>query len=108
MRMPVLESVISGEWYQNFNYNPEWDFVQWGIYYWLNQEGMKEHSEKGSTEKLNKPGTYKPFDEPFEKTKQELMQKFLFLHQFFRLKYIQYYCTLRGDAHRISEKYQNE
>lgn len=63
--------------YECYDYNPEWDFINWGIYYWLNQEGMKEHSEKGSTEKLNKPGTYKPFDEPFEKTKQELMQKFL-------------------------------
>ena len=38
---------------------------------------MKEHNEKGSTEKLNKPGTYKPFDEPFEHIKQELMKKFL-------------------------------
>ena len=26
MRMPVLECVISGECYQNFNYNPEWDW----------------------------------------------------------------------------------
>ena len=63
--------------YECYDYNPEWDFVQWGIYYWLNQEGMKEHNEKGSTEKLNKPGTHKPFDEPFEHIKQELMKKFL-------------------------------
>ena len=63
--------------YECYDYNPEWDFVQWGIYYWLNQEGMKEHNEKGSTEKLNKSGTYKPFDEPFEHIKQELMKKFL-------------------------------
>ena len=26
MKLPVLESIISGEWYQNFNYNPEWDW----------------------------------------------------------------------------------
>ena len=63
--------------YECYDYNEEWDFVQWGIYYWLNQEGMKEHNEKGSTEKLNKPGTYKPFDAPFEDIKQELMKKYL-------------------------------
>jgi hypothetical protein len=38
---------------------------------------MKEHNLKGSTEKLNKPGTYKPFDEPFEALKQELVKKYL-------------------------------
>ena len=39
---------------------------------------MKEHLQKGSTEKLNKPGTFKPIDEPFEKIRNELMKKFLF------------------------------
>ena len=63
--------------YECYDYNEEWDFINWGIYYWLNQEGMKEHNEKGSTEKLNKPGTYKPFDAPFEDVKQELMKKYL-------------------------------
>lgn len=63
--------------YECYDYNQEWDFVEWGIYYWLNQEGIKELNEKGVTEKLNKPGTYKPFDEPFEHIKQELMKKFL-------------------------------
>lgn len=63
--------------YECYDYNEEWDFLNWGIYYWLNQEGMKEHNLKGSTEKLNKPGTYKPFDEPFEDVKQELMKKYL-------------------------------
>ena len=63
--------------YECYDYNEEWDFLNWGIYYWLNQEGMKEHNLKGSTEKLNKPGTYKPFDEPFEALKQELVKKYL-------------------------------
>ena len=63
--------------YECYYYNSEWDFINRGIYYWLNQEGMKEHTQNGTTEKLNKPGTFKPFDEPFENTKQELMKKFL-------------------------------
>ena len=63
--------------YECYDYNSEWDFINWGIYYWLNQEGMKEHTQNGTTEKLNKPGTFRPFDEPFENTKQELMKKFL-------------------------------
>ena len=62
--------------YECYDYNAEWDFINWGIYYWLNQEGMKEHLQKGSTEKLNKPGTFKPIDEPFEKIRNELMKKF--------------------------------
>lgn len=63
--------------YECYDYNQEWDFVEWGIYYWLNQEGIKGLNEKGVTEKLNRPGTYKPFSEPFENVKIELMKKYL-------------------------------
>ena len=63
--------------YECYDYNQEWDFVEWGIYYWLNQEGMKELLEKGATEKLNKPGSFKPINEPFEKIKSELVAKYL-------------------------------
>ena len=63
--------------YECYDYNSEWDFENWGIYYWLNQEGMQEHIQNGTTEKLNKPGTFKPFDEPFQKQKQELIKKFM-------------------------------
>jgi hypothetical protein len=38
---------------------------------------MKELLEKGATEKLNKPGTFKPINEPFEKIKSELVAKYL-------------------------------
>lgn len=63
--------------YECYDYNQEWDFVEWGIYYWLNEEGMKELLQKGATDKLNKSGTFKPIDEPFEEIKQELVKKFL-------------------------------
>ena len=62
--------------YECYDYNAEWDFINWGIYYWLNQKGMEELLKNGATDKLNKPGTFKPFDEPFEKIKRELMKKF--------------------------------
>ena len=62
--------------YECYDYNAEWDFINWGIYYWLNQKGMEELLKNGATDKLNKPGTFKPFDEPFEDLKHELMKKF--------------------------------
>jgi hypothetical protein len=37
---------------------------------------MEELLKNGATDKLNKPGTFKPFDEPFENIKRELMKKF--------------------------------
>jgi hypothetical protein len=52
--------------YECHPYNPEWDFERWGIYYWLNADGMREHLERGTTDLLNLPGTPKPITEPFE------------------------------------------
>lgn len=62
--------------YECYDYTSEWDFINWGIYYWLNAKGMQEHLQNGSTDKLNKPGTCKPFSEEFESTKQNLLKKF--------------------------------
>lgn len=60
--------------YECYDYNSEWDFEHWGIYYWLNKDGMRDHLEKGGTSKLNKPGTFKPFDEPFEELKKRVIE----------------------------------
>lgn len=56
-------------------YAEEWDFEHWGIYYWLNSEGMREHLSSGSTSLLNKPGQPKPVTEPFEERKQEILAR---------------------------------
>ena len=63
--------------YECYDYNAEWDFINWGIYYWLNQKGIEELLKNGETSKLNIPGTPKPFTEEFEDLKRELMKKFL-------------------------------
>jgi hypothetical protein len=59
--------------YECHPYSPEWDFERWGIYYWLNASGMREHLETGTTDLLNRPGTPKPFTEPFEARKREIL-----------------------------------
>jgi len=61
--------------YECHPYNAEWDFEHWGIYYWLNREGMREHLETGSTNLLNKPGTPKPVTGPFEAEKLEILAR---------------------------------
>ena len=60
--------------YECHHYNAEWDFENWGIYYWLNSDGMKEHLDTGEALNLNKPGQPKPISEPFEQEKQKLMK----------------------------------
>lgn len=61
--------------YECHPYNAEWDFEHWGVYYWLNRSGMKEHLETGTCATLNKPGTPKPVTEPFEAEKQALKER---------------------------------
>jgi hypothetical protein len=61
--------------YECHPYNAEWDFENWGIYYWLNGQGMREHLDSGSTDLLNIPGTPKPFTEPFEERKREILAR---------------------------------
>jgi predicted Ser/Thr protein kinase len=59
--------------YECHSYNAEWDFENWGIYYWLNVQGMKEHLEAGSTDKLNPPGSPKPYTIPFEAERHSIL-----------------------------------
>lgn len=61
--------------YECHPYCAEWDFEHWGIYYWLNQEGMREHLENGSTSLLNKPGSPRPITGPFEGRKREILAR---------------------------------
>lgn len=51
--------------YEGHPYAREWDFPNWGIFYWLNAEGMREHLATGSSPRLNLPGRPKPVWRPF-------------------------------------------
>lgn len=59
--------------YECHPYNSEWDFENWGIYYWLNSAGLKTLLETGTCDTLNYPGTPKPVREPFEAAKQAIL-----------------------------------
>lgn len=44
-------------YYVDYEWNPyfeEWDFTHWGIWYWVNQEGMKTFLETGNHLAINK------------------------------------------------------
>lgn len=52
--------------YEMNPYSDEWNFRNWGIYYWFNRRGMKEYCETGKADLLNLPGQPKPIKEPYE------------------------------------------
>ena len=54
----------------------EWDFETWGIYFWLNQEGIKELVESGESSKLCLPNSPKPIKSNFEEIAIELIKKY--------------------------------
>lgn len=58
-------------------YSNEWNFTNWGIYFWLNSEGMTYFIETGSTEKLIDPMNGKPFTQKFEREKNRYLDLFL-------------------------------
>ena len=62
--------------YETHLYDEEWDFVNWGVFYWLNREGMARFLKEGDPVLINRPGTYKPYEEPFRKRRDELLDKF--------------------------------
>ena len=46
-------------------YSDEWNFANWGIYYWVNQKGMDNFLKTGDSSKINLPNSYRPIKEPF-------------------------------------------
>ena len=58
--------------------NEEWIKARENLpaYQGLKRWSVEELLKNGATDKLNKPGTFKPFDEPFENIKRELMKKY--------------------------------
>lgn len=75
----VYENVNNSMYYVDYECNillDEWNFENWGIYFWLNSLGMKEHLEKGKSDKLCKPNSAKPITDGFEKKAKELIEKY--------------------------------
>jgi len=59
--------------YELNEYMEEWDFTHWGIYYWLNEEGMKLYNKNGSFDLLHPDHQVsKPRTLGFENTVAEL------------------------------------
>lgn len=50
-------------WYVDYEHNPwsdEYNFRNWGIWYWLNREGFNTFTQTGDASAINHPGTGKP------------------------------------------------
>lgn len=62
--------------YEFNQYNAEWNFENWGIYFWLNGEGMKEHLANGFSDKLCMPNSPKPIKDNLEKRAQRIINKY--------------------------------
>jgi len=46
--------------YEHNPYSEEYNFRNWGIYYWINQQGFAAFLESGDASHINQPGTGKP------------------------------------------------
>ncbi len=60
--------------YEAHPYLEEWDFTNWGIFYWLNNDGIRQFLEEERAELINKPGTYKPYEEGFIQQRDRLVK----------------------------------
>ena len=61
--------------YEAHPYLAEWDFAHWGIFYWLNREGIRRFRETGDPIHINKPGQPKPWDAPFAAQRESLLRR---------------------------------
>ena len=51
--------------YEAHPYNSDWDFPNWGLFYWLNAAGMQRFLQSRDQTAINQPGTYRPYEAPF-------------------------------------------
>lgn len=63
--------------YEYNEYSDEWNFENWGIYYWLNTKGMKHYLETGDHSKINiSADSGKSISAPFEEEVKILIKKY--------------------------------
>lgn len=64
-------------WYIDYEVNPydeAWDLRRWGIYYWLNREGMRRFLDTGDAGRLNESlSCGLPVKKPFEQPAEQVM-----------------------------------
>jgi len=63
--------------YEINSYEPQWDFIHWGIYYWINSEGMKTFLKTNDFHAINLNDLGIPIQQPFLKIKKNLLEKYL-------------------------------
>ena len=61
--------------YEAHPYNEEWNFQNWGIFYWLNREGMAAYLASGDVAHINKPGQPKPLEQPFLRQRESVLRR---------------------------------
>lgn len=58
-------------------YDPEWDLLNWGIYYWANTEGFREYLSTGDILFINEsPETGIPVKKPYEEEISAWIKKY--------------------------------
>ncbi|WP_018249550.1 protein kinase family protein [Orenia marismortui] len=63
--------------YEFNDYDPQWDLINWGIYYWANIKGMKEYLETGKISKADQAvDSGLPDKETFEEQVQKWINKY--------------------------------
>lgn len=63
--------------YEFNTYSEEWNFRNWGIYYWLNNEGMEAFARTGSPDSINHPQSGKPLvSEALEEKRKQILGTF--------------------------------
>lgn len=60
------------------NYSDEWNFENWGLYYWVNNEGVKKYLETKDATNVHTPNTnYKPIiNENIDEMRTKLIKQF--------------------------------
>ncbi|NUM70942.1 MAG: hypothetical protein HUU43_08830 [Ignavibacteriaceae bacterium] len=67
-------------YYIDYECNPydyEWGLENWGLYYWVNTEGMKRFLAEGDSSSINMPGTGQPLKSGLSDKVSEAINKFL-------------------------------
>ncbi len=61
--------------YEYNSYSEEWDFRNWGIYYWLNPDGFRKFFETNDAQYINVEGTGIPIKDEIITKKREIILK---------------------------------
>ncbi len=63
--------------YECNEFDIRWGLENWGLYYWVNENGMKLFNERGDASGINIPGTGNPVKTGSEKKVSNIISKYL-------------------------------